>query len=339
MGNLNKVVYTDHQTVITADNLNAIQDSIIQNTSYTTCSTGASTAAKTAALTNFVLTTGSAVRVKFTNTNTASNPTLNINSTGAKPIMKFGTTAAGTTATSSWESGEIVTFVYDGTNWLMADFSRLSSLGLGGINDNLWDNSVDILNVGTPRVNGGNFRVYGNANSYPLSLPTAISPAITGGEVVCYRQSFCQFTSSLTHATVVLYEVYPVAGRIWINTYNTSWGGWKEYRPTDGGSMGLYSGAFSLASGATKTLNTPANFKGILTTIPLTGTIDAWGLYGLTVQSQTPTPYKYYKVLISCGEITVQRSGSSAGDNIQIKNNGSYTVACLWTGNMEMTAS
>lgn len=119
MGNLNKVVYTDHQTVITADNLNAIQDSVIQNTSYTTCSTAANTAAKTAALTNFVLTTGSAVKIKFTNTNTAANPTLNINSTGAKPIMMYGSTVSGQNENSSWSAGAVVEFVYDGTNWVV----------------------------------------------------------------------------------------------------------------------------------------------------------------------------------------------------------------------------
>lgn len=121
MGNLNKVTYTDHQTVITADNLNNIQDSVIQNTSYSTCSTAANTAAKTASLTNFVLTTGSCIRVKFTNSNTASSPTLNVNGTGAKSIKKYGTTAAGTDAFTSWPAGAVVTFVYDGTNWLMTD--------------------------------------------------------------------------------------------------------------------------------------------------------------------------------------------------------------------------
>lgn len=121
MGNLNKVVYTDHQTVITASNLNDIQDAVVQNTSYTTCTTAANTAAKTAALTNFVLTTGSAVKVKFTNTNTAANPTLNVNSTGAKPIMLYGVTPAGITPPESWNDGAVVEFVYDGTNWIISD--------------------------------------------------------------------------------------------------------------------------------------------------------------------------------------------------------------------------
>jgi len=60
---------------------------------------------------------GTTVRVQFTNSNTATNPTLNINGIGAKPIYKFGTTRPGTTPEDSWSAGEVVTFVYDGTGW------------------------------------------------------------------------------------------------------------------------------------------------------------------------------------------------------------------------------
>ena len=165
MGNLNKVVYTDHQTVITADNLNAIQDSVIQNTSYTTCATGASTAAKTAALTNFVLTTGSAVKVKFTNTNTASNPTLNVNSTGAKPIMQYGTTVAGTTATESWDDGAVVEFVYDGTNWVMQGRNTIDAVSKA--NGGTFSGNVQIDRAGgTTSQTGTSDVIIGNNKGY-----------------------------------------------------------------------------------------------------------------------------------------------------------------------------
>ena len=104
--------------LVTLEDLKAVHDEVAR---YTTCSTAASTAAKTAALTNFVLTTGSCVRVKFTNSNTAANPTLNINSTGAKPIMLYGITAVGITPSESWNDGAVVEFVYDGTNWIISD--------------------------------------------------------------------------------------------------------------------------------------------------------------------------------------------------------------------------
>lgn len=71
---------------------------------YGECSTGASTVAKTATATGsatFSLQTGSRVSIKFTNSNTAADPTLNVNSTGAKAIKRYGTTAVGVDEASS----------------------------------------------------------------------------------------------------------------------------------------------------------------------------------------------------------------------------------------------
>ena len=53
---------------------------------YATCYTSASTAAKTAGLSGFSLVTGARVCVCFNYGNTAANPTLNVNNTGAKAI-------------------------------------------------------------------------------------------------------------------------------------------------------------------------------------------------------------------------------------------------------------
>jgi hypothetical protein len=82
---------------------------------YATCSTAAATAAKVAACTDFKLKTGSVVLVKFTTYNTAASPTLNVNSTGAKAMVAYGTTAI---QTYSWQAGQAVLFVYDGTSWV-----------------------------------------------------------------------------------------------------------------------------------------------------------------------------------------------------------------------------
>jgi len=117
---LTKVTYVDYdeQNPITAQNLNDIQDNIINTTSYITCDTNANVAAKTAQLSSFSLIVGATVRVKFTKTNTASNPTLNVNSTGAKPIYANTGSPVGTTPDTAWAAGEIVELVYDGTNWV-----------------------------------------------------------------------------------------------------------------------------------------------------------------------------------------------------------------------------
>ncbi len=85
-------------------------------TPYATCGTAAAEAAKVATTTpgsNFSLETGARVTVKFTVTNTAANPTLNVNSTGAKAIYYRGSaiSAGYLAANRTYE------FVYNGTQY------------------------------------------------------------------------------------------------------------------------------------------------------------------------------------------------------------------------------
>lgn len=90
------------------------------DTLYGICSTAANTAAKVVVCSKFnTLTTGSSINVKFTNANTVANPTLNVNSTGAKSIKRFGTTSPNASPELSWNAGAVVEFVYDGTYWQM----------------------------------------------------------------------------------------------------------------------------------------------------------------------------------------------------------------------------
>lgn len=83
-------------------------------THYGTCSTAAGTAAKTVAVTGFNLVTGARVTVKFTVTNTAASPTLNVNGTGAKAIKYRGSTIS----TGYLAANRVYEFVYDGTDYL-----------------------------------------------------------------------------------------------------------------------------------------------------------------------------------------------------------------------------
>jgi hypothetical protein len=93
-------------------------------THYGTCSTAAGTAAKTVAVTGFNLVTGARVTVKFTVTNTAASPTLNVNGTGAKAIKYRGSTIN----TGYLAANRVYEFVYDGTDYLfMGDINTDSN--------------------------------------------------------------------------------------------------------------------------------------------------------------------------------------------------------------------
>ena len=102
---------TKLQTARTIDGVDFDGSSAI--THYGTCSTAASTAAKTVSLTGFKLVTGSRIAIKFTVTNTAANPTLNVNSTGAKAIMYRGSAIS----TGYLAANRVYEFVYDGTDY------------------------------------------------------------------------------------------------------------------------------------------------------------------------------------------------------------------------------
>lgn len=85
-------------------------------THYGVCSTASGTTAKTVALTGFTLVTGARITVKFTTANTVSSPTLSVNGTPAK-AMKCKDRTTGL----AWKAGELMTLVYDGTNWCIVE--------------------------------------------------------------------------------------------------------------------------------------------------------------------------------------------------------------------------
>lgn len=103
---------------------------LVGSTLYGTCATAAGTAAKVVVCSDFDhLFTGVTIHVKFTYSNTAANATLNVNSTGAKNLCRYGTTRVGTTTKASWSAGAVVSFTYDGTSWVMNDYIEDTDTG------------------------------------------------------------------------------------------------------------------------------------------------------------------------------------------------------------------
>lgn len=160
---------------------------------YGTCSDSASTVAKTASKTGFVLGTGAVIVVKFSNTNTATNPTLNVNGTGAKSICQYGTTAVGNTTETSWQAGASIPLVYDGTNWI-----TVSPLSSTIINDG------DLAGEGSSIVKSGSSWVATFANGQQVLISSASVEGEEGWELTS-DQDLCTVHGDATFGYNCLY--------------------------------------------------------------------------------------------------------------------------------------
>lgn len=172
---------------------------------YGTCSTAAATVAKTVAVSGFVLKVGATATVKFSYSNTASNPTLNVNSTGAKPIYYNGAAI-----TSSYlVANRVYTFVYDGTNYLV----------VGDINvppDISYKDAVQCLTAGGTAAKVGTASYYNlsnnryffvmiaNANTYAGAITLNIN---SSGAKTIYINGSASSSSNYT-LPAGLYHVY-----------------------------------------------------------------------------------------------------------------------------------
>lgn len=108
------------------------KDTIARNVKmyYGICTTAAATAAKVVTVSadqDFKLTVGALVMVKFTISNTASNVTLNVNSTGAKSIYYNNAVYTGNSTTVCGYANAHFIYMYDGTNWVWVSHSADSN--------------------------------------------------------------------------------------------------------------------------------------------------------------------------------------------------------------------
>ena len=120
---------------------------------YASCAAAAATAEKAVTLAGFTLATGARITVRFTVTNTAANPTLNVNSTGAKPIQyRNAAISAGYLA-----ANRVYEFVYDGAAWeLVGDINTDTNTTYGAATTT----TAGLVKVGTNiSVSGGTISV------------------------------------------------------------------------------------------------------------------------------------------------------------------------------------
>lgn len=116
-------------TALTPDSSKAVDILIDSVSGYGTCDTAAATVEKVVTIVdnpNWVLKTGSRIMVKFSATNTASGPTLNVNNTGAKPIIHNGNIMTGA-GTAAGVANRCIEYVYDGTGYVFIGWSFITT--------------------------------------------------------------------------------------------------------------------------------------------------------------------------------------------------------------------
>lgn len=95
------------------------------NVAYGTCTTAAATAEKVVTIdgnSNWALTKGALITVKFSYTNTATKPSLNVNNTGAKFIYYNNAVYNSNSSYGGYQNRHI-TYQYDGTYWVFISWS------------------------------------------------------------------------------------------------------------------------------------------------------------------------------------------------------------------------
>lgn len=180
-----------------------------QGPPYAECTTQGNVAAKTVSISNFRLVIGARIVVKFNSSHTSTEgATLNVSSTGAKPIIKFDARSffhngvisyAPITSSKSWSALESLELVYDGTNWVIVGSSGYTS---GGRNS-----SVITIGSTTDEVEGR--YVDYMCNQYE-DAGIVIQKAIdllpkSGGKIILLEGTY-NLSTQLTHSKNIIIE-------------------------------------------------------------------------------------------------------------------------------------
>ena len=154
---------------------------------YGICSTAASTQAKVVSMNAFVLKTYIKVCVKFTYANTASSPTMNINSTGAKTIRYNNSNIS----SGQIKANHIYEFVYDGTYWQL----------VGDLDTNTDTKVTSVSNHYTPSANSSSQLTVSSGN-YISAIQRDAKGHVTG--IVQSTLPTPSSTSSTVDKTIVI---------------------------------------------------------------------------------------------------------------------------------------
>lgn len=240
-----------------------------------TCSTAAGTTAKVATLQtssrNFSLATGVRVAVTFTYGNSATTPTLNVNSTGAKTIAIATSTTAKTTGNgttyNTWGPYETVLFTYDGTYWVNGGSSRAIYNAYNNIGEDT--DTWRPIKIDDTQILAGTT----DTNALNLKAGTGISLSNSSGTV-----TFNHSNSVTAKSTQAVYPItfdaqghitgsgtavtIPSAYTLPVATYNTL-GGVKPWKSYTASSTGPTAATASTAVSVNAITNTASRYYAV----------------------------------------------------------------------------
>ena len=179
-----------------------------QGPPYAECTTQGNVAAKTVSISNFRLVIGARIVVKFNYTHTSTdNATLNVSSTGAKPIYKFtqssyfnpdGVMGQYITSENSWCFSESLDMVYDGTNWVIVGSSGYTSTGR--------NSSVITIGSTSDVVNGRYIDYICNSSADASTVVQQAVDSLPNGGKIIFLEGIYNFTKTFTHNKNIVIE-------------------------------------------------------------------------------------------------------------------------------------
>ncbi len=331
----------------TARNINGMLfDGNADRTNYGVCTTDAATAVKTVACAGFQAVKGAEITVLFTVTNTAANPTLNVNNTGAKPIIYHGAAIpAGCLAANRVYAfrltGSNYNFVGDintNTTYSNMTAATASAAGKAGLvpapaagkqasflrGDGIWFNPFAATNVTAAGKNANAYNapgVYYFAGNY---TPSNAPVGVTNGYLIVITVSTTNIKQIwLRHGTVNTndHEMY-------IRSYNgTNWSSWAKFITSkDTASLTVcYQGE---GTSVTKALP-PGKTKCLIIGYWATDSGFSCGSYVLTGLSPSMTAVSTPTALFSSGGGTLLYTVTSAGA-ITLRPTGSFCYTMIY---------
>ena len=149
---------------------------------YGLCSTGAAVEAKTVDCVGFTLATGSRITVKFASGNSAANPTLNVNGTGAKAIFYHNASVAA----DAIAAGKVYEFVYDGTQYQLVGDLNTDTDTTYTASDGVTLTGTNFTNSGVRAVGAGSANGTISVNTNGTSADVAVTGLASGAFADAY---------------------------------------------------------------------------------------------------------------------------------------------------------